>query len=59
MYEFTNKLVCLFESLKVADNNKKSLPYYEICPFSVHYKLVMFYSKFQRGYVIKPFTDLV
>jgi hypothetical protein len=41
-YGFRSKLVCLSKPEKVTD--KKTLAYYEICPFSVHYKSVKFYS---------------
>jgi hypothetical protein len=43
MYGLRNMLVCLSEPVQVTDNNKTTLAYYEICPFSVDYELVMFY----------------
>ncbi len=42
MYIFCCKLVCLSRPVKVTV--EKTLTYHEICPFSINYESVMFYS---------------
>ncbi len=36
--------MCLSEPVEVTDTNNKTLAYYGICPFTVDYEYVMFYS---------------
>ncbi len=42
-YRFCSKLVCLSKPVKVTI--EKTFAYHEICPFSVNYESVKFYSK--------------
>ncbi len=45
LHVLSSKLVCLTKPGRVTDNNKKIWACYAICPFSLHYESVMFYSK--------------
>ncbi len=42
MYEFFSKLMCLSNPVEVTGNRIKTLAYYGMCPFIVHYESVMF-----------------
>jgi len=44
MHGFYSKLMCLSEQVEVKHNTTKALAYYGICPFTVYYDSVMFYS---------------
>jgi hypothetical protein len=44
MYGARSKLVCFSKPVKVTGGYKKTLAYYEFCPYSMTYKYVMFYS---------------
>ncbi len=41
-YRIRYKLACLYNPVKVTENNEETPAFYVICPFSVHYESVMF-----------------
>jgi len=50
----------LSEPGEVTDNGKKTLSYYGLCPFSVHYESVMFYSASSKGCLsLKSYNTLL
>ncbi len=56
MFGLCSKLVHLSKPIKVIDNIKDKA-YYEICPFSVNYESVMFYSA--GANFIKPILSVI
>ncbi len=47
IYGFRTKLTCLSKPTEVTNNSNKTVAYVlKICPFSVHYKSVIFYSTY-------------
>jgi hypothetical protein len=43
MYGLCGKLMSLTKPLEVIDNSNKTLAYYGLCPFTIHYKSIMYY----------------
>jgi hypothetical protein len=43
MYGFRSKLICLYEQMKVTDDSKKTLAYFGMCQFCIHFESKMFY----------------
>ncbi len=44
MFRFCSELTCLPEPVEMINNINKTLAYYGICSFAVHYESVVFYS---------------
>jgi hypothetical protein len=61
MYEFYIKLIRLSKPAEVTDNSNKTLTYYGLCQFTVHYKSVMFYTAgpwvAQKDYLDNPSNE--
>jgi hypothetical protein len=50
----------LSEPEEMTDSSKKTLSYYGLCPFSVHYESVMFYSAGSKGCLsLKSYNTLL
>ena len=45
MFKCGNKLMCLSKAMEVTDSSNNIQAYYKICPFTLHYKSMMFHNR--------------
>jgi hypothetical protein len=59
MYGFRSKLAWSSKAVKLTDNNERTLAFHVICPFSIHYEPVVFYSTGPKGLHYKTVKDVI
>jgi len=54
MFKFHSKLMCMSKLVEVSDNRNKTLVDCRICPFTIHYESIMFYSTEYLHFLYRP-----